>query len=215
MRILVVEDDVSINRLIVESLKINNFEVVSVSNGTDAITTLQSTLLDLVIIDLMLPDMNGMDILSHIDMNNLPVIIVSAIIGSENISKGLQLGADDYLTKPFDVIELQSRVSALLRRVKGKAEIYQYETISVDITAHEVFKEGIPIPLTSKEFELLVLLIQNRNMTLKRSFLYEQIWGDDLSYESRTLDLHIQRLRKKLDLKNNILSVYKLGYKLV
>lgn len=214
MNILVIEDDAAISNLVKEALELSGYTVTCVADGMNARSVLETHLFDLIILDLMLPDVNGLDLICDMEIQSIPIIILSAVIGSHNISKGLELGADDYLTKPFDVVELIARVNANLRRAKRMTGHVCYKHIIVDASAHTVQSHGETVNLTAKEYELLTILLQNRNITLSRSELYEQIWGDDLSYESRTLDLHILRLRNKLDLKESIESVYKYGYRL-
>ncbi|SHO42963.1 Response regulator receiver domain-containing protein [Anaerocolumna xylanovorans DSM 12503] len=144
----------------------------------------------------------------------IPVIFLTAKGKVEDKVKGLRLGADDYLTKPFEIMELLARVESVLRRYNKAADKLVYRDIIVDIQSHTVRKKDEEVILTEKEFDLLVLLIRNKNLALFREQIYENVWGGEYTGDSRTIDLHIQRLRKKLDLKENIVSLFKIGYRL-
>ena len=143
-----------------------------------------------------------------------PVIFITARHEVKDRVKGLRLGADDYLVKPFDVVELVARVEAVLRRYNKTERLLTAGDVTVDVEARLVTKAGRPVVLTNKEFGLLVLFIQNKNVALFRETLYEKVWEGEYSGDSRTLDLHVQRLRRKLGWENNLVAVYKVGYRL-
>ena len=163
----------------------------------------------------MLPKYDGYELL---DYNNkttkIPIIFITAKSQTSDKIYALNKGADDYITKPFDIGELIARIEAVLRRYNKGSETYKFKNVEVNISTRTVKKQGKPVLLTPKEFDLLILLIQNKNFALYRETIFEKVWGTELEFETRTLDLHIQRLRKKLDLKDKIKTVYKIGYML-
>ena len=162
----------------------------------------------------MLPGADGFDVMEYIRPLQVPVIFITAKHEVKDRVKGLKLGADDYLVKPFDVVELTARVEAVLRRYHKTERELTAGDVVVDVEARRVLKEGKPVVLTNKEFGLLVLFIQNKNIALFRETLYEKVWEDEYIGDSRTLDLHVQRLRRKLGWEQNLVAVYKVGYRL-
>ena len=144
----------------------------------------------------------------------LPVIFLTALGSTENKVKGLKMGADDYLTKPFEIVELLARVEAVLRRYHKTETVLTVFDVVIDTASRSVTRDGELIPLTMKEFELLLLLARNRNIALYRETIYETVWGGEYMGQSRTVDLHIQRLKKKLNWDSEIAAVYKVGYRL-
>lgn len=212
--ILVVEDELPISDLIVLSLSSAGYSCERVFDGEKAADLLLDKKYNLILLDIMLPGANGYELMEFIRPMGIPVIFLTAKGRVEDKVKGLRLGADDYLSKPFEVIELLARVESVLRRYHKGEEKLIYRDIVVDISAHTVKKAGVEIELTEKEFDLLKLLIQNKNLALFREQIYENVWGGEYTGDSRTIDLHIQRLRGKLDLKKNIVSLFKIGYRL-
>ena len=212
-RILVVEDEKSINDLIVMNLTEAGYTCERAFDGMEAADKLEGEPFDLVLLDIMLPEVNGYELLDFIKPMGIPVIFITAKGSMEDKVRGLRLGADDYLVKPFEIVELLARVEAVLRRA-GKAQ-YELEIdgLTIDTRSHTVSRGSKPIQLTAKEFELLLLFIQNRNIALFRETIYERIWGGEYMGDSRTVDLHVQRLRKKLDLGGQLLTVFGVGYK--
>ena len=162
----------------------------------------------------MLPGGDGYDIMGYIRPMDIPVIFITARHEVKDRVKGLRLGADDYLVKPFDVVELVARVEAVLRRYNKTERLLTAGDVTVDVEARRVTRAGRNVELTNKEFGLLVLFIQNKNVALFRETLYEKVWEGEYSGDSRTLDLHVQRLRRKLGWENNLVAVYKVGYRL-
>ena len=213
--ILIVDDSVRINQLVKMSL-MNTYAIVQAFTGEDAVATLQSTKIDLVLLDITLPKMSGYDVLPYITDKEMPVIFLTAKTEVADVVQGLQLGADDYITKPFHLEVLKSRVEAVMRRVYGHAdERMTYDNLEIDVTQQTVRRDGTLVDLTNKEFELLVYFVRNQGVTLARETLYENIWdfADDM-VDTRTVDLHVQRLRKKLDLADRITTVFRVGYRM-
>lgn len=215
-RILVVEDEKAINDLIEMNLTEAGYECVCAYDGMQAADILEreGESFDLVLLDIMLPKVNGYELLDFIKPMGIPVIFITAKGSMEDKVRGLRLGADDYLVKPFEIVELLARVEAVLRRA-GKTQ-YEMEVggLTIDTRSHTVTRGSKPIQLTAKEFELLLLFIQNRNIALFRETIYERIWGGEYMGDSRTVDLHVQRLRKKLHWEDKIKTIYKVGYRL-
>ncbi|COI69092.1 MAG: response regulator transcription factor [Weissella confusa] len=213
--ILIVDDSVRINQLVKMSL-MNTYAIVQAFTGEDAVATLQSTKIDLVLLDITLPKMSGYDVLPYITDKEIPVIFLTAKTEVADVVQGLQLGADDYITKPFHLEVLKSRVEAVMRRVYGHTdEIIKYGDLVIDVTQQTVSRNGELVDLTNKEFELLVYFVRNQGVTLARETLYENIWdfADDM-VDTRTVDLHVQRLRKKLGLADRITTVFRVGYRM-
>ena len=213
--ILIVDDSVRINQLVKMSL-MNTYAIVQAFTGEDAVATLQSTKIDLVLLDITLPKMSGYDVLPYITDKEIPVIFLTAKTEVADVVQGLQLGADDYITKPFHLEVLKSRVEAVMRRVYGHAdEIIKYGDLVIDVTQQTVRRNDELVDLTNKEFELLVYFVRNQGVTLARETLYENIWdfADDM-VDTRTVDLHVQRLRKKLGLADRITTVFRVGYRM-
>ena len=162
----------------------------------------------------MLPGADGYDIMDYIRPMEIPVIFITAKHEVRDRVKGLKLGADDYIVKPFDIVELIARVEAVLRRYNKTERLLSVGDVVVDVEARRVMKGNRPIVLTNKEFGLLVLFMKNKNVALFRETLYEKVWEGEYFGDSRTLDLHVQRLRKKLKWEQKLVAVYKVGYRL-
>lgn len=212
--ILVVEDEIAIAELIELNLKKAGYNCEYVLDGAKAAMKLEEQKYDLVLLDIMLPEINGYELLEYIKPTKTPVIFISAKETVEDRVKGIKMGADDYIVKPFDISEVLARAEMVLRRYGKGRNLLKFKNIEVNQDTMEVRRAGEKIMLTPKEYELLVFLIQNKNNLLFREDLFEQVWETEYVGNSRTLDLHIQRLRKKLDLKNEIKTVFKMGYKL-
>ena len=217
--IYIVEDDKNISEIESFALKNSGHNVVEFESGKLFFKKMAEKKPDLILLDIMLPDEDGLSILKKIrnapETKKIPVIMVTAKTTEIDKVKGLDLGADDYLTKPFGVMELISRVKALLRRSKGMEEekFLRLGNISVDFEKHTVYVDDEPTELTFKEFELLKLLIQNQGIVLKRDVIMDRIWSLDYEGESRTLDVHIKTLRQKLkESGNRIKTVRNVGY---
>ena len=218
--ICIVEDDDSIRQLLKLTLENFQYEITDFDNGEDAYQYLLDNKVDLAILDLMLPRMNGYDILKQIRQNKLnretPVIILSAKDQEVDKILGLDLGADDYMTKPFSVLELAARIRTLLRRTHKETNKLDLGILHIDVDQRIVHVEDKVVELTYKEFELLRYLATNSGRAISREELLNQVWGYDFVGETRTLDVHINSLRKKLGPtgRNDIKSVRQLGYRL-
>ena len=211
-RILIVEDEKCINDLIKRNLSLGGHECVQVFDGRRALDAAQGERFDLMILDVMLPGLSGFEVIERI--KGVPVIFLTAKSGLEDRLRGLRLGGDDYITKPFEMQELSARVEAVLRRTSGEKRTVVFDDVSVDLFGRTVKKAGKEIALKPKEFELLEALITNRNIALSREKLITLVWGYDYAGDTRTVDVHIQQLRKKLGLEERIKTVYKTGYRL-
>ncbi|MCI9199837.1 MAG: response regulator transcription factor [Lachnospiraceae bacterium] len=214
IRILIVDDEKAICDLIDLNLSSAGYHCVSVQDGLEAINRIEQENFDLILLDIMLPGADGYDVMDYIRPFGVPVIFITAKHEVKDKVKGLKLGADDYLVKPFDVVELVARVEAVLRRYNKTEQHLTAGDVVVDVEARRVTKNGKPVVLTNKEFGLLLLFIKNKNVALFREKLYEAVWEGEYFGDSRTLDLHVQRLRKKLGWEHNLVAVYKVGYRL-
>lgn len=214
IQILIVEDERSISDLIRLNLTKAGYSCTAAYDGMEAADILEQRLFDLVILDIMLPQVDGYELMEYIRPMGIPVIFLTAKGGLEEKMRGLTSGAEDYMVKPFEVVELLARVSIVLRRYNKADSLLYYQNIVADTKNQKVTMDGEEIVLTPKELELLVLFMRNRNITLFRERIYEEIWGAEYSVESRTLDLHIQRLRRKLGLGDRLKTVFKVGYRL-
>lgn len=210
--ILIVEDEVPINELIKRNLQSIGHICISVFDGRAAIHELTKSEVDLVLLDVMLPEIDGYEVFQQI--RGIPTIFLTARGSLTDKVKGLNLGADDYLVKPFEMLELIARVDAVLRRTKKENKTFELDGVKVDFESRQVFLNEIPIECTPKEFDLLEVLVNNRNIALSRDKLLELAWGYDYLGDTRTVDVHIQKLRKKLEMEQRIKTVYKMGYRL-
>lgn len=214
IKILIVEDERPISDLIKMSLMDEGYQCTCAYDGQEAADVIENNSFDLILLDIMLPKIDGYELLEYINYYHTPVIFLTAKADVRDRVKGLKAGAEDYITKPFEIIELLARVETVLRRYNKTSREILFKDIKIDTEARVVTKSGVPVSLTAKEFDLLVLLVRNRNKALYRSQIYTQVWGEDYLGDSRTVDLHIQRLRKKLSLDKSIVPVYKIGYRL-
>jgi len=212
--ILVVEDDEAISNLISMNLSAEGYRCVCAYDGMQGADYIEQRAFDLVLLDIMLPEVDGYELLEYIKPTGTPVIFLTAKGSINDKVRGLKAGADDYLVKPFQVGELLARVEAVLRRLgKGDRQL-EFGDVSVQLSSRQVLKAGQPVVLTMKEFDLLVELMQNRNIALYREQLYEKVWKEPFTGATRTLDSHIQRLRKKLGWEDKIRTVFRIGYRL-
>ncbi len=221
--ILVVDDEAHIQELIKFNLIKNGFRVITADNGIDALKVAEEEKPDLIFLDLMLPGMDGLEVCKSIRKNSViestPIIMITA--KGEELDKilGLELGADDYITKPFSVRELVARAKAILRRTSFKPEDngFKFGDISIDYQKHEVYKGGEKVELTLKEFELLEILIKNKGKVMTRDFLLDKIWGYEYVGETRTVDVHVRHLRQKIEENDKspiyIQTIRGIGYK--
>lgn len=204
-KVLIVDDEEHIRELIKFNLDKNGYRTICADNGLDALKMAKSENPQLILLDVMLPAMDGYDVCKEIRRDNsissTPIIMITA--KGEEFDKvlGLELGADDYITKPFSIRELIARVKAILRRttIRPIDNSYNFGPINIDFEKHEVTKEGFKIELTLKEFELLQILIKNKGRVMTRDFLLDKIWGYEYIGETRTVDVHIRHLRQKIE----------------
>lgn len=214
INILIVEDEEPINNLISMNLKSEGYNPISAFDGEQAVNIIESNHFDLVLLDIMLPKIDGYELLEYIKPQGIPVIFITAKGMTCDRIKGLKLGADDYIVKPFQVGELMARIEALMRRLDKVSETLCFYDVEINLKSRQVMQNGNLITLTVKEYELLIELINNKNIALHRSKLYEKIWEEEYIGETRTLDAHIQRLRKKLNWDEKIKTVFRIGYRL-
>ena len=214
IKILIVDDEKPICDLIDLNLSASGYQCRTVQDGLEALKLIEEENFDLILLDIMLPGADGYDIMEYIRPMGIPVIFITAKHEVRDRVKGLKLGADDYLVKPFDVVELVARVEALLRRYNKTERLLSAGDVVVDVEARRVTRAGVPVELTNKEFGLLVLFMKNKNVALFRETLYEKVWEGEYYGDSRTLDLHVQRLRRKLGWEHSLVAVYKVGYRL-
>lgn len=213
-KILIAEDEEPIANLIRMNLTKAGYKCTWAADGEAAADYMEREAFDLVLLDIMLPKVDGYELMEYAKNLNLPVIFLTALGTTENKVKGLRMGADDYLTKPFEIVELLARVEVVLRRYNKSDALIQVADVEIDVSSHRVTQNGQEICLTPKEFELLLLFARNRNIALYRETIYENVWGGEYTDQSRTVDLHVQRLKKKLRWEDTITAVYKVGYRL-
>lgn len=213
-KILAVEDSPAILNLIRMSLEDAGYLCVCAEDGVQAADLLEERQFDLVLLDVMLPGIDGFELMDYIRPLGIPVIFLTAKTDVNDKVKGLRLGAEDYLTKPFEILELLARVETVLRRYGKEARLLRFEDVEADTLSRTVRKAGIPVKLTVKEYELLLLFLRNPGIALFRDRIYQLVLGGEYSGDSRTVDLHVQRLRKKLQWEGKLFAVYKIGYRL-
>ena len=212
MKILIVEDDKNIADLLRLYLEKEEMTCHVALDGLAGLEKFQQTQPDLVLLDIMLPGLDGYQVFER--ACGTPTIFLTAKSELSDKLKGLAAGADDYLTKPFQMLELAARVEAVLRRTKKSEAEFVMGGLKCDFDRHQVFLDGAAVECTPKEYELLEVLIRNRNIALSREKLLDLVWGYEFDGGTRTVDVHIQRLRRKLRLEDHIKTVYKLGYRL-
>lgn len=211
--ILVAEDEIPINDLICKNLKLLGYKTAQAFDGPEALRLAEKENFDLVLLDVMLPGMSGFQVKTRL-AKDLPVIFVTAKTSVSDQLTGLNLGAEDYITKPFDTLVLIARVENVLRRTKKNDAVFTIKDCVIDLSMRTVYKNGERVDLALQEYNLLEALVLNRNFALSREKLLQLAWGYDYSGDTRTVDVHIQRLRKKLGLYREIATVYKYGYRL-
>lgn len=213
-KILIVEDDLAISNLIKLNLNIANYDTMQAYDGDEALTIIQKEPFDLILLDVMLPSVDGFTIMDKIRHLNIPVIFLTAKNSVIDKVHGLKLGAEDYIVKPFEAIELLARIETVLRRYGKATDLLEFKNIKIYLKERIVRKGGTLVDLTFKEFDLICMLVQNKNIALTRESILEKVWQFDYAGETRTVDMHIGTIRKKLDLNDNIKTVFKVGYRL-
>ncbi|WP_300249999.1 response regulator transcription factor [uncultured Subdoligranulum sp.] len=212
--ILIAEDERPIADLIELTLTGAGYPCEQANDGEKAADLIAEHDYELAVLDIMLPGIDGYELLGYLRSTGTPVIFVTARTSLQDRVRGLNLGADDYLTKPFEPLELVARVESVLRRTGRANVVLRAFGVELDPAAHTVSRDGRPVHLAPREFELLELLMRNRGLTLYREVLYERLWGDDEAFDTRPLDLCIARLRRKLGWKDEIRTVFRVGYRL-
>ena len=215
IRILIVDDEEAIANLIRMNLVKAGYQCEIASDGEEAANAIEERPFDLILLDIMLPKLNGYEVLEYAKSLDVPVIFLTAMGETQQKVKGLKLGAEDYIAKPFEIAELLARVETVLRRYKKTESRLRLLDIEIDTDSRTVLQGGRPVDLTTKEYELLLLFVRNKNRALYRETIYENVWGGEYSGTGRTVDLHVQRLKKKLGLEDHITAIYKVGYRLV
>lgn len=213
-KILIIEDEKAINELIKINLIDAGYLCKCAYDGVQGADLIEKEAFDLVILDIMLPQIDGYELIEYIRPLNIPVIFLTAKSDVKDRVKGLKMGAEDYIVKPFEIIELLARVETVLRRFGKMSRYLSVYDVSVDTFSRVVKKGNEIVNLTVKEYELLLLFLQNKNIALFRDRIYELVWQESYRGDSRTVDLHVQRMRKKIGLEDKIVSVYKIGYRL-
>ena len=214
-KILIAEDELPIANLVKTALDGPDYRCTWAADGIAAANLLEKEPFDLVLLDIMLPGADGYEVLEYCRALDIPVIFLTAKGTVEDRVRGLRLGAEDYITKPFELMELLARVETVLRRCGKTGRVLSLPPdIEIDTAARTARRGGVPVALTAKEYDLLLLFVQNKNVALYRDRIYEKVWGDEYLGDSRTVDLHIQRMRRKLGLEKRLVAVYKVGYRL-
>ena len=214
IRILIVEDEKPIAELIRMSLRKAGYICTCAADGAAAADLLESNAYDLILLDVMLPKIDGFELMEYIRPTGTPVIFITAKNAVSDRVKGLRMGAEDYIVKPFEVVELLARVDVVLRRYNKTDAVIEIGGLRIDTRAMQVWRGAEEIALTHKEYDLLLFFARNPGTALYRETIYEHVWGGEYSYGSKTVDLHIQRLRKKVGWENRLLAVNKVGYRL-
>lgn len=214
INILIIEDDVNIAKMIKATLSIVNYNGFCCYNGKDGVEKAMKNEYDLILLDVMLPEMNGFEVMENIRSCGTPVIFLTAVQDVADKVKGLRLGAEDYIVKPFEALELLARIDVVLRRSHKTQNKLNYYDISVDIEKHVITKAGKPIQFTPKEFDVFVYFLQHQDIAISRERLLSNIWGYEFEGENRTVDIHVQQVRRKIGLQNKLITIPKLGYRL-
>lgn len=214
VKILIAEDEEPIANLIRMNLKKAGYACECAYDGQEAADRMEEGHYDLLLLDIMLPKINGYELMEYAKSIQLPVIFITAMDSTENKVKGLKMGAEDYLAKPFEIVELLARVEAVLRRCNKIGRMLHILDVDIDLSSRTVMQDNQQILLTLKEYELLLFFARNPNIALYREVIYEQVWEKEYTGDSRTVDLHVQRLKKKLGWDKHICAVYKIGYRL-
>lgn len=214
IHILIVEDEKPISNLIRMTLKRAGYACDCTFDGAEALNALEKQSYDLILLDIMLPQIDGFSLMEYIRPMGIPVIFITAMNAVMDRVKGLRMGAEDYIVKPFEVLELLARVEVVLRRYNKTADLMEIGGLVIDTVAMTVLKDGEEVKLTKKEYDLLLLFARNPNVALYRETIYERVWNEEFPYGSKTVDLHIQRLRKKVGWEKCLKAVNKVGYRL-
>ncbi len=211
-KILIVEDELNIAEMVRMFLTKNGFSCQIANDGNMAADMVEEEIYDLALLDVMLPGIDGFELIGYVKQYGIPVIFVTAKTNVDDRVKGLKLGADDYILKPYDLKELLARIETVLKRYHIADAIIRFNNLIVNVPGHVVTMDGKAVSLSSKEFDLLLYFISNKNIALTRESIYEHVWKEPYYGNTRTVDLHVQRLKKKLRLEETIHGIYKIGY---
>ena len=214
IRVLIVEDEKPISDLIKLSLSKAGYSCTCAYDGTTAANLLEEERFDLALLDVMLPEVSGFELMEYIQPTGTPVIFITAKNSVDDRVKGLRMGAEDYIVKPFEVMELLARVEVVLRRYQKTEDLLTVGELTIDMRSLQVQRNGETILLTKKEWDLMLLFAQNPGAALYRETIYERVWGGEYPVGSRVVDLHIQRLRKKIGWEDKLQTVNRVGYRL-
>ena len=214
IRILAVDDERPITELLRLSLGRAGYECVCAYDGIEAANLIEKETFDLILLDIMLPGIDGFELMDYIRSTDVPVIFLTAKNAVADRVKGLRMGAEDYIVKPFDILELLARVDGVLRRHGKLQNVLKIGDLEINTLSMQVLRRGVEIPLTRKEYELALLFARNLGVVLSKNTIYERVWGGEYPENTRTVELHIQRMKKKLGWDDRIKPVYGIGYRL-
>jgi len=214
IKILIAEDEEPIANLISMSLRHAGYASEKAPDGRKAADLLEENAYDLVLLDVMLPEIDGFSLMEFIRPMEIPVIFITARSALEDRVRGLRMGAEDYIVKPFEVAELLARVDVVLRRFHKTEDVLKIGDVTLDVRSHRVTKAGVEVSLTPREYDVLLLFMRTPDTALYRDTIYERVWGGEMEYGSKTVDLHVQRLRRKVGWEDRLRAVNKVGYRL-
>lgn len=212
--ILIVEDDINIAKMIEMTISMGGYKSQTTHNGKEALDICAHQEFDVILLDVMLPDMDGFQIMEHLSHTKAQVIFLTAKTDVADKVKGLRLGAQDYISKPFEPLELLARIEVVLRRHGTRQENISYKHINVDIGKHIASSFGEAVALTPKEFDVLVFFLEHIDLAITKEKLMSFVWGYDFAGETRTVDIHVQQVRRKMQLQDMLITIPKLGYRL-
>ena len=214
VHVLIVEDEKAISNLIRLSLKKEGYQCTCAFDGLEAADCLEKNQYDLILLDVMIPEIDGFELMDYIRPLEIPVIFLTAKAAVQDRVRGLKLGAEDYIVKPFEVIELLARVDVVMRRYKKRDMVLEIGGLKIDTGSMQVWRGGQEVSLTKTEYELLLLFARNPRRAMYRETIYERVWGEEYPFGSKAVDLHVQRLRKKVGWEHMLQAVNKVGYRL-
>ena len=214
IRILAVDDERPIAQLLRLSLARAGYQCICAYDGLEAADLIEKETFDLILLDIMLPGIDGFELMDYIRTRDIPVIFLTAKNAVADRVKGLRMGAEDYIVKPFDILELLARVDGVLRRHGKLQNILQVGDLSINTLSMQVLRSGVEVSLTRKEYELCLLFARNVGVVLSKNTIYERVWGGEYPENTRTVELHIQRMKKKIGWEDKIKPVYGIGYRL-
>ena len=214
LHVLIVEDEKAISNLIRLSLKKEGYQCTCAFDGLEAADCLEKNQYDLILLDVMIPEIDGFELMDYIRPLEIPVIFLTAKAAVQDRVRGLKLGAEDYIVKPFEVIELLARVDVVMRRYKKRDMVLEIGGLKIDTGSMQVWRGGQEVSLTKTEYELLLLFARNPRRAMYRETIYERVWGEEYPFGSKAVDLHVQRLRKKVGWETTLRAVNKVGYRL-